>query len=55
MEEQLNDLKEQLNNTTDFLEVMEIQGMIEDIEIRLGQRLPPKPPDSPYLCEGCSA
>lgn len=55
MDQDLNELKMKLESTTDFLEQMEIQSDIHDMELKMGLRLPPKPPESPYLCEGCSS
>jgi len=47
-------LRSQLESTDDFIERMEIQGKIDDLEIKSGEKIPPKPLDSPYMCEGCS-
>lgn len=55
MEEQLLELQHQYTLTDCFIERSELMGQIEDIEVRLGKRVPPKPPESPYLCEGCSS
>lgn len=52
---QLEELQQELNGTEDFIERMDIQGRIDDLKIKSGEMVPPKPADSPYECEGCSA
>lgn len=52
---ELDQLKTQLQATEDFLERMEIEGKIHDIEVRTGARLPPKPIESDFECIGCSS
>lgn len=55
MQETLDTLKKQLEEVEDFMERMEIMSEIDDIEMKLGIKQIPKPLDSPYVCEGCSA
>lgn len=55
MHETLNILKERYESAEDFMEKMEIMSEIDDIEMKLGIKSIPKPLDSPYVCEGCSA
>lgn len=55
LENRLLELQTKLENTEDFMERMEIAGEIEDIQVRLGEKLPPKPIESDYECIGCSA
>lgn len=54
--ERLTELKETLNNGgLDLMEKMTVQDEIRELEISMGLREVPKPPDSPYECVGCSA
>lgn len=55
MQETLDILRQQYESTEDFMEKMEIMSEIDDIEMKLGIKQIPKPLDSPYICEGCSA
>lgn len=55
MRNEINDLKMKLESTTCFIERSEIQGLIEDLEVRSGERLPPKPVDTEFECFGCGS
>lgn len=41
--ERLQELEELINNTDDFIERMNLQSEMEDLEISLGVKAPPKP------------
>lgn len=51
----LEELRNKLQATEDFLERMEIEGQIHDLEVRTGARLPPRPIESDFECIGCSS
>lgn len=53
--EELIVLKQQYEQTTDFMEKNEILSMIEDLEILHGIKLPSKPIDSDFECWGCGS
>ncbi len=44
-----------MEQTDNFVDKMELQGAIEDLEIKHGLRLPPKPIEREYECVGCSS
>lgn len=41
--ERLQELEELINNTDNFIDKMELVSELEDIQIRLGVKPPPKP------------
>ncbi len=55
LEDQLLELQSKLATTEDFMERMEIAGEIEDIQVKLGHKTPPKPVDSSFECFGCGS
>jgi hypothetical protein len=55
MEDRLRELQEQIDNTDCFITKMELSGEYEDLMVRYGKTLPPKPLDSDYFCEGCGS
>lgn len=55
LENQLSELKAKLETVTCFIERSELEGEIEDIEVRLGQKAPPKAIESDFECIGCSS
>lgn len=50
----IEQLEKQLEETKDWLEQMEILSILETLQLEAGIILPNKPPESPYICEGCS-
>lgn len=53
--DKLQALYAELESTQDFLERMELQEQIDDIKMKTGEMLPPKPITSDgYECIGCS-
>ena len=54
-EELISELQEKYEMADGWLERTEIEGEIEDLKVRMGQILPPKPIDSPYECFNCGS
>lgn len=52
---ELNDLYAALAAETDFLQRLDIQGRIDDIEIKIGKQLAAKPVTSEFECFNCGA
>jgi len=55
IENQLQELEIRIQETDCFITKMELSGELEDLQVKHGLKLPPRPPESPYICEGCSA
>lgn len=51
----IQELRDQLDSTTDFMERMELMDKIKDTEIQLGIKIPPKPEDTYFECVGCGS
>jgi hypothetical protein len=55
MEDQFRELQEQIDNTDCFITKMELEGALEDLMVRTGKKLPPKPLDSTFECFNCGS
>ncbi len=51
----IQELRDQLDSTTDCMERMELMDKIKDTEIQLGIKIPPKPEDTYFECVGCGS
>lgn len=54
-ETKLQELQEKIENTDCFIAKMELMGEYEELQVKMGNALPPKPIDSDYECWGCGS
>jgi hypothetical protein len=54
LNQQLIDLENRYNNSTDFLEQMSLLESIEELKLKLNLTTPVAPNLEDYQCEGCS-